>query len=63
MNDILRCDIDAQLTEIENDGEKKYRSRNSDCEIMTPDTGKSKTGAAVKNRKGLRVALKEEKYK
>ena len=34
--------IDAQLSNIEDDGEKKKRETHSDCETFTPDTGKSK---------------------
>ena len=35
-------DIDAQLSEIENDGEKKFRSETPIAETLTTENGKSK---------------------
>ena len=35
-------DIDAQLSKIEEDGEKFFFNIISDCETLTPDTEKSK---------------------
>ena len=45
-------DIDAQLSKIENDGEKKYRSETPLTKLWRRQ-GRIETGAVVKNRKGL----------
>ena len=50
-------DTDAQLSKIEDDGEM---IRNSDCETLTPDTGKSKQEQWSRVERA-EVALKEEK--
>ena len=46
-------DIEAQLSEVENDGENQYRSQTSIAKFLAPDTGKSKKGAVVKSWKEL----------
>ena len=52
--------IDAQLSKIEDDGEKEKKIRNFDCETLTPGTGELKQEQWSRIERDL-VALKEEK--